>query len=80
MSKVIESNEKKIVLESVVHCPKCGFESAEIMPTDFCLLRCQCKNCGFVMTPTEGKCCIFCSYGSVPCPPMQGMKVPGLEE
>jgi hypothetical protein len=80
MSKVNEGNEKKIILESVVHCPKCGFESPEIMPTDFCLLRYQCRNCGFVMTPTKGKCCIFCSYGSVRCPPMQGMPVPGLEE
>jgi rubredoxin len=80
MSRVIENNEKKIVLESVVHCPKCGFESPEIMPTDFCLLRYQCKNCNFVMTPTEGKCCIFCSYGSVPCPPIQGMPIPGLED
>ena len=80
MSKVIESTEKKIVLESVVHCPKCGFESPEIMPTDSCLLRYQCKICGFVMAPTEGRCCIFCSYGSVPCPPMQGMQVPGLED
>jgi len=80
MSKIIDSTGKMIVLESVVHCPKCGFESPEIMPTDFCLLRYQCKNCGFVMTPTEGKCCIFCSYGSVPCPPIQGMQVPGLEE
>ena len=71
--------EKKIVLESTVTCPKCGFQNTERMPTDHCLIRYQCKNCGFVMTPKKGTCCIFCSYGDVPCPPVQGMKVPGYE-
>jgi hypothetical protein len=41
------------------------------MPTDFCLIRYQCKKCGHVMTPKQGDCCIFCSYGSMPCPPIQ---------
>lgn len=74
-----ENTGKKIILESVVRCPKCGFESQELMPTHYCLVRYQCKNCSFIMTPIEGKCCIFCSYGSVPCPAMQGMKIPGME-
>ncbi len=74
------NGEKKIVLESVVRCPKCGWQSPEIMPTTFCQVRYQCRNCGFVMTPLEGKCCIFCSYGSVPCPAVQGMKIPGILE
>ena len=56
---------------SVVRCPKCGFESEERMPTDFCLIRYECRNCGFIMSPKKGHCCIFCSFGSVPCPPEQ---------
>lgn len=57
--------------ESVVKCPKCGFESAERMPEDRCIVRYSCKRCGFIMTPRDGDCCIFCSYGTVPCPPVQ---------
>lgn len=58
-------------LESVVTCPKCGFASEERMPEDSCLIRYRCKDCGYVMTPKAGDCCVFCSYGSVPCPPVQ---------
>jgi rubredoxin len=57
--------------ESVVRCPKCGFEKLERMPADFCLIRYECSNCGFIMTTKKGDCCIFCSYGSVPCQPEQ---------
>lgn len=60
-----------VKLDSVLTCPKCGFSSEERMPTDFCLIRYQCKRCGYVMTPKAGDCCVFCSYGSVPCPPIQ---------
>ena len=62
---------KGIKLASTVRCPECGFQSKEQMPTDFCLIRYECKLCGHIMTPTEGKCCIFCSFGDVPCPPVQ---------
>jgi ribosomal protein S27AE len=63
-----------IKLESVLTCPRCGYSSLERMPTDQCLIRYKCKRCGFVMTPKEGDCCVFCSYGSVPCPPIQEMR------
>jgi rubredoxin len=62
---------KRIKLASTVRCPECGFQSKEQMPTDFCLIRYECKMCGYVMIQTEGKCCIFCSFGDVPCPPVQ---------
>ena len=63
--------DKRARLESTVQCPECGFRSIERMPTDYCLVRYGCKNCGYIMTPTEGKCCIFCSFGDVPCPSVQ---------
>ena len=30
-----------------------------------------CAGCGALLTPKAGHCCVFCSYGSVPCPPVQ---------
>ncbi len=41
------------------------------MPTDACLAFYECKGCGEILRPLPGSCCVFCSYGSVPCPPIQ---------
>jgi hypothetical protein len=60
-----------IVLESVLTCPRCGFARAERMPTDACLYFYQCTHCGMLLRPKAGDCCVFCSYGSVKCPPIQ---------
>jgi hypothetical protein len=58
-------------LESMLTCPKCGHQATEIMPTDACQFFYDCKGCGERLKPKPGDCCVFCSYGSVPCPPMQ---------
>ena len=60
-----------IELQSAITCPACGFSAKEGMPTDACLYLYDCKNCGLQMKPKTGTCCVFCSYGSVPCPPVQ---------
>jgi hypothetical protein len=60
-----------VVLESVLTCPHCGFARTERMPTDACLYFYRCTNCGTLLRPQAGDCCVFCSYGSVKCPPMQ---------
>ena len=60
-----------MVLESVIHCPVCGHEKREIMPTDACLIFYDCEGCGIVLRPKPGDCCVFCSYGSVRCPSIQ---------
>ena len=31
----------------------------------------DCPGCAQVLRPLPGHCCVFCSYGSVPCPPIQ---------
>ena len=31
----------------------------------------DCKPCGALLKPKPGDCCVFCSYGTVPCPPVQ---------
>jgi hypothetical protein len=59
------------VLVSVLTCPSCGFAKSESMPTDACQFYYDCMNCGALLRPKPGDCCVFCSYGSVRCPPMQ---------
>src|SRR3974377_1480947 len=56
-------------LESVITCPKCGTAKLEWMPTDACQFFYECTGCGAMLRPKPGDCCVFCSYGSVPCPP-----------
>jgi hypothetical protein len=41
------------------------------MPTDACRFSHVCEGCGATLKPLPGDCCVFCSYGSVPCPPVQ---------
>jgi len=59
------------VLESVITCPKCGHGKRERMPTDTCQFFYECAGCGAVLRPEAGDCCVFCSYGSAKCPPIQ---------
>lgn len=64
--------KKQIVLQSVITCPKCGYSKNETMPTDACQFFYECEMCKALLKPVEGDCCVFCSYGTVPCPSMQG--------
>ncbi|HLG40813.1 MAG TPA: GDCCVxC domain-containing (seleno)protein [Chitinophagaceae bacterium] len=66
--------EQEIILQSVLTCPKCGHKKEETMPTDACQYFYKCENCGEVLKPINNDCCVFCSYGSVPCPPVQKSK------
>ncbi len=45
------------------------------MPTDACWFFYECKSCGVLLRPLEGDCCVFCSYGATPCPPIQATAV-----
>lgn len=58
-------------LRSTITCPDCGHRSTETMPTDACQYIYQCKQCGLQMKLKKGDCCVYCSYGDVPCPPIQ---------
>ena len=60
-----------MTLESSIVCPYCGAASSEIMPTDACQYFYDCTGCGALLRPKPGDCCVFCSYGSVSCPPVQ---------
>ena len=61
----------KLVLESVLTCPACGFGKTEAMPTDACQFFYKCDGCKTLLKPKRGDCCVFCSYGTVMCPPKQ---------
>ncbi len=58
-------------LTSVITCPLCKSEAAQTMPTDACQYFYVCPHCQTRLRPKPGDCCVFCSYGTVPCPPMQ---------
>lgn len=62
---------KPIILISTITCPKCGHKKEEIMPEDSCQYFYECKNCMTVLKPINNDCCVYCSYGTVPCPPIQ---------
>ncbi|MBA4410228.1 MAG: GDCCVxC domain-containing (seleno)protein [Bacteroidota bacterium] len=63
--------QKIIQLNSIITCPNCGFAKEETMPEDSCQFFYECENCKTVLKPQKGDCCVFCSYGSVLCPPVQ---------
>lgn len=60
-----------MMLTSPITCPACSAQATETMPTDACQILYVCAHCGAHLRPKPGDCCIFCSYGGVPCPPMQ---------
>ena len=61
----------EVVLESTLSCPECGHAKKEIMPTDSCQWFYECDGCKTVLRPLAGDCCVFCSYGTRKCPPIQ---------
>ena len=60
-----------VILQSTITCPECGHQETEKMPTDACQWYYECKNCRHLLKPKKSDCCVYCSYGSVPCPPIQ---------
>jgi hypothetical protein len=61
----------KIIAESTITCPYCGFKQKERMPSDSCVIFYVCLNCRKVMRAAEGDCCVFCTYGDIKCPGKQ---------
>jgi hypothetical protein len=62
---------EELDLESTLSCPHCGATTVETMPTDACVYFHVCVTCQALIRPKPGDCCVFCSYGSVKCPPIQ---------
>jgi hypothetical protein len=68
-NKTVKSN--KIQLRSIITCPECHHAKEETMPTNACTYFYECENCKTRLKAKEGDCCVYCSYGTVQCPPMQ---------
>ncbi|WP_297368884.1 GDCCVxC domain-containing (seleno)protein [Acidocella sp.] len=56
---------------SELTCPHCGHRKQDAMPLNACQYFYDCEACGALLRPKPGDCCVFCSYGTVPCPPVQ---------
>ena len=64
-------------LRSTITCPSCGHAQETEMPTDACQYFYTCPACSVTVQPKPGDCCVFCSYGSIKCPPKQIEENPG---
>lgn len=60
-----------VLHHSTITCPACGHRRTERMPLDACLWHYRCAQCDTLLRPKPGDCCVFCSWGDVPCPPVQ---------
>jgi hypothetical protein len=60
-----------VITESTITCPVCGAARHETMPLDVCVYIHRCTSFGTQLRVKPDVCCVFCSYGSVPCPPKQ---------
>ena len=69
--RAMAAQKASVVLETTITCPACGHSQTETMPTDACQWFYDCRHCGAVLKPKPGDCCVFCSYATVPCPPVQ---------
>ncbi|MGB0649905.1 MAG: GDCCVxC domain-containing (seleno)protein [Rhodothermales bacterium] len=61
----------EIKLTCRLKCPECGYVSSHAMPTNACAFFLECPHCKVMLRPKKGDCCVFCSYGDTPCPPIQ---------
>ncbi len=51
--------------------PACGGRTEARMPGGACQFSFDCPLCGRVLRREPGDCCVFCSCGTVPSPPVR---------
>ncbi len=73
------SNSFEPDLQSTLTCPHCGHEKTETMPQDACQWFYECTGCAEILKPKAGDCCVYCSYGTNACPPIQEARATGSE-
>jgi len=71
VSSAVARHMVALVMESMVTCQACAHTQVELMPVDTCQYFYERKGCGVLLKPKAGDCCVFCSYGTVKCPPKQ---------
>ena len=69
--RAMATQTNKVTLQSNLTCPECGHVAEETMPTDACQWFYECTSCHTVLKPLPGDCCVYCSYATMPCPPIQ---------
>ena len=62
---------QSLELYSTLTRPECGQQTKDKMPSDSCQYYYECKSCNALSKPKPGDCCVYCSYGDVPCPQVQ---------
>lgn len=60
-----------MIFKSVLTRPHCGHAKQEPMPTEACQFFYECEHCHTLLRPLPGDGCVYCSFGSVKCPPAQ---------
>ena len=65
------SDGHSVILKCRIKCPRCAHIASETMPADICQYFYDCTGCGRLLRPKIGDCCVYCSHGDVPCPPVQ---------
>jgi len=70
----LNPDKMEVTTKSIITCPHCGHAKEEQMPEDACMYFYECEQCKTVLKPRLGDCCVFCSYGTIPCPPVQESK------
>jgi len=65
------TDTRDLNLKSTITCPVCEFKKTETMPTDSCQVVYSCEGCKVTIQPKSGDCCVFCSFGTTRCPPIQ---------
>lgn len=71
LEEIKKPDSNGLILDSIITCPECGYQKNEIMPTNACQWYYDCEGCKALLKPKKGDCCVFCSYGTVKCPPIQ---------
>ena len=66
-----DADQRKVIEQSEITCPLCSYKKLEQMPLNACQYYYDCKGCGELLKPNAGDCCVFCSFGTVKCPPVQ---------
>ncbi len=60
-----------VTLQATITCPDYGFSTEETIPTDTCAWYWEGPQCSALVRLRMGDFCVYCSYGTVPCPPVQ---------
>jgi hypothetical protein len=50
---------------------------ATAIHADACQFFYECQGCGELLRSEQCDCCVFCSFGSAPCPPIQAEREAG---